>query len=80
MKQKQPPTGFSRVRLDTLPADAGYLLSVGPAILWLDRARAQEILALLANALAPTRGAGVRLPERRTVANRRRRAATGIRH
>lgn len=49
--QKKDP-GPDSPRLDALPRNAGYLLSIGPVILWLDPATAEQIRALLDHALA----------------------------
>ena len=50
-KMKKRPVSAEKPQLDALPRNAGYLLSIGPAILWLDRPMAEEILTLLAGAL-----------------------------
>jgi hypothetical protein len=38
-------------RLDVLPLDAGFILTVGPASLWLDHETAEETVLLLADAI-----------------------------
>lgn len=40
-----------RVRLDVLPLDAGFILTVGPASLWLNHETAEEMALLLADAI-----------------------------
>ena len=34
------------------PCDAGFILSVGPVCLWLERATAEEVLSILRDALS----------------------------
>lgn len=41
-------------QIDVVPSGSGFLLTVGPVTLMLDRESADEILCLLADALEPT--------------------------
>ena len=51
-KATKTELGVGRPRLDALPEDAGYLLSVGRVILWIDQVAAEEILIFLEDAIA----------------------------
>jgi hypothetical protein len=39
-------------QVDVCPADAGFILSIGATSIWIERAAAEDILLLLADALA----------------------------
>jgi hypothetical protein len=51
-RRKPEPSAVDRPRLEALPRAAGYLLSIGPVIIWLDRATAEDVRGLLEDALA----------------------------
>jgi hypothetical protein len=38
--------------VDVCPGDGGFILSIGPTSIWIERAAAEDILTLLADALA----------------------------
>ena len=39
-------------QVDVCPSDAGFILSIGATSIWIERAAAEDILLLLADALA----------------------------
>jgi hypothetical protein len=51
--QKREQFRIRRNRLDVVTCDDGFLVTIGPVSLLLDRAAAQEVMCLLADALEP---------------------------
>jgi hypothetical protein len=54
-KRKRARSLAAGARLDRLPGGAGYLLTVGPAILWLDPQTAVDVFQQLGTALGQER-------------------------
>ena len=51
-RNKKNGLSFGYVSVDSLPGAMGFLLSIGPAILWFDRTTGEKILTLLEEALS----------------------------
>jgi hypothetical protein len=59
-RKKKNRFSSDRAYLEALPGATGFLLSIGPAILWFDRATGEEIRTMLDEALSGVQREGIR--------------------
>lgn len=58
MPDRVPPIKGFVAQVDPCPNEAGFILSLGPVSLWLERATAQDVIATLTRALTMHPAAG----------------------
>lgn len=63
LKSKRPAVVGRVAQVDICPAEAGFVLSVGPVSLWLDQAVAEDVVETLSEALVLGGREGFRVPE-----------------